>query len=101
MGYRVGYGGKGSNQAVGCARLGAKVTFIAKIGRDAFGEMALGLCRDEGVGYESALVLSPSSQRVLPTCGRLVNRAGTVTPQHEPGCGRGREPGKRRCQARH
>lgn len=52
-GYRVDYGGKGSNQAVGCARLGAKVSFVAKIGKDAFGEMALGLYRDEGIdtGY--------------------------------------------------
>jgi ribokinase len=48
-GYRVDYGGKGSNQAVGCARLGAAVSFIAKIGKDAFGEMALQLYRDEGV----------------------------------------------------
>ncbi len=48
-GYRVDYGGKGSNQAVGCARLGAKVRFVDKIGKDAFGEMALGLYRDEGI----------------------------------------------------
>ena len=51
-GYRVDYGGKGSNQAVGCARLGAKVKFIAKIGKDAFGDMALGLYRNEGVNVE-------------------------------------------------
>lgn len=48
-GYRVDYGGKGSNQAVGCARLGAQVSFVAKIGKDAFGEMALQLYRDEGI----------------------------------------------------
>ena len=48
-GYRVDCGGKGSNQAVGCARLGARVSFVARIGKDAFGEMALGLYRDEGV----------------------------------------------------
>ncbi len=48
-GYRVDYGGKGSNQAVACARLGASVTFVAKIGTDPFGEMALGLYRDEGI----------------------------------------------------
>jgi ribokinase len=48
-GYRVDYGGKGSNQAVGCARLGASVSFIAKIGKDSFGDMALGLYDDEGV----------------------------------------------------
>jgi len=48
-GYRVDFGGKGSNQAVGCARLGAKVGFVAKIGKDSFGGAALGLYRDEGV----------------------------------------------------
>jgi ribokinase len=48
-GYRVDYGGKGSNQAVGCARLGSQVSFVARIGTDAFGEMALGLYRDEGI----------------------------------------------------
>ncbi|HXZ88161.1 MAG TPA: ribokinase, partial [Candidatus Binataceae bacterium] len=51
-GYRVDYGGKGSNQAVGCARLGAHVIFVAKIGKDAFGEMALRLYRDEGIDVE-------------------------------------------------
>ena len=48
-GYRTDHGGKGSNQAVGCARLGAKVSFVARIGKDPFGEMALGLYREEGV----------------------------------------------------
>ena len=48
-GYRVDYGGKGSNQAVGSTRLGARVNFIARIGKDAFGEMALRLYRDEGI----------------------------------------------------
>jgi len=48
-GYRVDFGGKGSNQAVGCARLGARVDFVASIGKDSFGKMALGLYRDEGI----------------------------------------------------
>jgi ribokinase len=48
-GYRVDYGGKGSNQAVGCARLGAQVSFVAKIGTDIFGEMALRLYREESI----------------------------------------------------
>lgn len=48
-GYRVDYGGKGSNQAVGCARLGAEVSFVARIGQDNFGAMALQLYRDEGI----------------------------------------------------
>ncbi len=48
-GYRMDHGGKGSNQAAGCARLGAKASFVARIGKDTFGEMALELYRDEGV----------------------------------------------------
>ena len=48
-GYRVDFGGKGSNQAVGCARLGATVDFVARIGNDSFGDMALKLYRDEGI----------------------------------------------------
>ena len=48
-GYRVDFGGKGSNQAVGCARLGTRVALVAKIGQDTFGHMALGLYRDEGI----------------------------------------------------
>ena len=48
-GYRMDYGGKGSNQAVGCARLGARVSFVAKLGNDNLGQMALQLYREEGV----------------------------------------------------
>jgi ribokinase len=35
-------GGKGANQAVGAARAGGDVTFIARVGEDVFGERALG-----------------------------------------------------------
>jgi ribokinase len=57
-GYRVDCGGKGSNQAVACARLGAKVSFVAKIGKDAFAETALQLYRDEGVDVASVIQTS-------------------------------------------
>ncbi len=39
--FRRDHGGKGSNQAVGCARLGAEVDFLTAIGDDAFGQDAL------------------------------------------------------------
>jgi ribokinase len=40
-------GGKGANQAVGAARAGGRVTFIARVGRDMFGNRAVaGFVRD-------------------------------------------------------
>ena len=34
-------GGKGANQAVAAARLGGSTSFVARVGRDMFGERAL------------------------------------------------------------
>lgn len=48
-GFAMGPGGKGSNQAVAAARAGGAVTFISKIGRDTFGDMALAAWAREGV----------------------------------------------------
>ena len=39
--YNIGPGGKGCNQAIAIARLGASVNFISKIGKDSYGELAL------------------------------------------------------------
>ena len=48
--FDMGPGGKGSNQAVGAARLGAEVELVAVIGQDLFGDMAMALYQREGVG---------------------------------------------------
>lgn len=45
----IGAGGKGSNQAIAAARLGAKVTFIGRVGRDTFGTTALEWWEREGI----------------------------------------------------
>ena len=39
--YKIGPGGKGCNQAIAIARLGAKVKFISKIGKDDYGDLAI------------------------------------------------------------
>ena len=42
-------GGKGANQAVAAARLGADVYFVARVGQDAFGDKMLSNFRSEGI----------------------------------------------------
>ena len=48
-GFAMGPGGKGSNQAVAAARAGAEVTFVSRIGADAFGELAVKTWEAEGI----------------------------------------------------
>jgi ribokinase len=48
-GFKLGPGGKGSNQSVAAARVGADVTFISRIGKDEFGAIALATWKREGV----------------------------------------------------
>jgi ribokinase len=47
--FLINPGGKGANQAVAAARLGGKVTFVAKRGNDLFGNQAVGLIMREGI----------------------------------------------------
>ena len=53
--YNVGPGGKGCNQAVAIARLGAKVNFISKIGKDYYGELALNTLTKNKINTESVI----------------------------------------------
>ena len=47
--YRLGFGGDTSNFAVSAARQGARVGYVTRVGRDAFGEMLFAMWREEGV----------------------------------------------------
>ena len=47
--FALGPGGKGSNQAVAAARLGAEVSLITRLGDDPFAEMALATWAEAGV----------------------------------------------------
>ncbi len=50
--FKLGPGGKGSNQAVAARRAGAEIMFITKIGKDTFGDIAMQLYADEGINSE-------------------------------------------------
>ncbi|MEU4779713.1 ribokinase [Micromonospora sp. NPDC023633] len=47
--FASGHGGKGSNQAVAAARLGAEVSFLTAVGPDQFGAAARQLWAEEGI----------------------------------------------------
>lgn len=47
-----GLGGKGGNQAVAAARLGAEVTFVGKVGNDSFGKEAMEKYRADGINTD-------------------------------------------------
>ncbi len=70
-GFQMSPGGKGSNQAVAAARAGASVTFISKIGQDAFGGMALTAWENEGI--VPRVVRSPDE--LTGAAGIFVNEA--------------------------
>ena len=60
QGFAMGPGGKGSNQSVAAARAGGNVSFIAKIGRDPFGDIALKTWGADGIDT-SQVAISDSS----------------------------------------
>jgi ribokinase len=73
-------GGKGANQAVACARLGAEVTMIGAVGRDPFGDEALTGLRESGVALELAESEAPTGVAVIQVDG-----AGETTISVAPG----------------
>ena len=53
--FMMNQGGKGANQAVAVARLGDGVTFIAKVGRDMFGDSSVAGYKKEGIDTRTVL----------------------------------------------
>lgn len=57
--FKLGPGGKGSNQAVAAGKLGADITFLTRLGVDAFADMAKATWAEAGV--KSAVIDTPQS----------------------------------------
>ncbi len=71
--FDMGPGGKGSNQAVGTARLGAESHFVGIIGADKLGEIATDLYAAEGVHTE---YLEKTSRKATGVGFIILNQAG-------------------------
>nr|WP_276563068.1 ribokinase [Paenibacillus apiarius] len=83
-------GGKGANQAIACARLGAEVRFIGCVGGDAFGRMMLDNLQQErihteGIGIVSEAASGTASIIVNDGDNRIIvvpGANGLLTPDH-------------------
>ena len=64
--FKIGFGGKGSNQAVMAARLGAEVSVVVKLGRDVFGEQTLDNYQAQGIATEHVGFVDGVSSGVAP-----------------------------------
>lgn len=62
--FQTAPGGKGANQAVQCARLGAHVTMVGQVGDDAFGKIMINTAASSGVDVSHVLVDSQESSGV-------------------------------------
>lgn len=54
--FRLGPGGKGSNQAVAASRAGADVTFVTKLGDDLFGNQSIHFYQQEELNAENIII---------------------------------------------
>jgi ribokinase len=81
-GFRIGPGGKGSNQAIAVARLGMPVQFLAKLGEDDFGAMARGIYATEGVGtaYLASSATDPTGAAAIIVDEARAENAVLVVP---------------------
>jgi ribokinase len=72
--FRRDHGGKGSNQAVGCARLGAHIDFLTAVGDDEFGQDAATLWADEGVVAQTVIAAAATMSAPILVEPQGVNR---------------------------
>ena len=76
--YSLGLGGKGCNQAVACARLGATTHMIGRIGQDGFGDTAMTSLKAAGVPTEWVFA-DPQSDTGIAVIGVDANAENCIT----------------------
>lgn len=76
--FRTFPGGKGANQAVAAARLGASVTMLGKVGTDSFGSQLIGSLKESNVDTDAIGVVPGSSGVALITTDAKGANAITV-----------------------
>ena len=64
--FHMGFGGKGANQAVMAAKLGAEVVMVTKLGRDVFGENTLKNFSSFGIDTHHVLFTDKAFSGVAP-----------------------------------
>lgn len=76
-GFQMATGGKGANQAIQAARLGAQVTMVGKVGSDDFGKDLVNACLESGIDCSKVMVdlRQPSS---VGNVQLLVDENGTT-----------------------
>ncbi|WP_026702144.1 ribokinase [Salibacterium aidingense] len=88
-------GGKGANQAVAAAKLGAEVEFIGRVGRDVFGERLTENMKSQGVSVRylepvtekptgtASILLSEQDNRIIVVPGANLAVTPEVVESHE------------------
>lgn len=64
--FKMGFGGKGANQAVTASRLGSEVAFMGRVGGDFFGELSLENLVAQGIDPRMVRRVDASSTGVAP-----------------------------------
>src|SRR5689334_21142114 len=64
--FSMGFGGKGANQAVMAARLGAQVSVVCKVGKDIFGSDTLNNFKAQGIDTTYVLIDDERFSGVAP-----------------------------------
>ncbi|HJZ89972.1 MAG TPA: ribokinase [Gemmataceae bacterium] len=88
-GFYQGFGGKGANQAVAAARLGAMVSFVGRVGADDFGWATRDQLTREGIDISHLLT---DADRPTGTAAILVDDAGENAIVGVPGANLGLTP---------